>query len=198
MEIETEVKFKVDYFGTEFPKSINNVEIIQTYYDCSDIDLRKTVEKILNNNSIDWNIIKEIRLRQSTSEIEQINYLTLKSDGNLERKEIEKIINNDEFMLMVFQKKLGHNIIKTRTTYKLNDDLNLELDCYKSNLKDLVMAEIEFDIKKYSRDDVTKLIYDFLGKGITDVTDNKKYKNKNLALIEKSSNESYLGIFVMG
>jgi len=195
--METEVKFKVDYFSTLFPESISYFEIIQTYYDCSDTNVQKIVEKILNNNSIDWNIIKEIRLRQSTSEIEQINFLTLKSDGNLERKEIEKIINNDEFMLLVFQKKIGHNIIKTRTTYKLNDDLNLELDCYKSNLKNLVIAEVEFDLKKYTRDDVTNLIYEFLGKGITDVTDDKKYKNKNLALIEKSSNESYLGIYVM-
>lgn len=30
--METKIKFKVDYFSTLFPKSISNVEIIQTYY----------------------------------------------------------------------------------------------------------------------------------------------------------------------
>ena len=112
----------------------------------------------------------EIRLRKKSDKYFQ----TIKTGEGLNRGEYEIEISLGQFELL-WPLTETKRIEKTRYEIVYNNSL-IELDIYKGSLDGLVTAEVEFPSEKES----TKFIPpDWFGK---DVTHDKRYKNKNLAL----------------
>ena len=106
----------------------------------------------------------EVRIRK----INDIYTMTIKSDGDLIRSEFERAITKEEFFGLK-EMSLGC-VIKKRYIFG-----KFEIDVYE-NICDLKVVEVEFD----SVSDSEKFIKpDWLG---TEITYDKKYKSKNLAL----------------
>jgi len=112
----------------------------------------------------------EVRVRQKGE-----NYFqTIKSDGGLVRGEIEIELSKEQFDTL-WQATEGRRLEKTRYEIDYNG-AKIELDVYKGALLGLVVAEVEFTSVRDSETFVPPL---WFGK---EVTDNKGFKNKNLAL----------------
>lgn len=56
------------------------------------------------------------------------------------------------------------------------------MDFFTDHHCGLIMAEIEYNPKKYTRFYLMDLVSKTLGVNVTDVSNDNKYKNKNLAL----------------
>ena len=106
----------------------------------------------------------EIRLRSISEKF----YLTVKSDGALSREELETELKKVEFDKYWPETK-GRRVEKIRSKKHFNE-LCLEFDVYID--RDLIICEAEFASEKLAK------AFESLG---LDVTENKKYKNKNLA-----------------
>jgi len=106
----------------------------------------------------------EARLRDKGG----IFYLTLKSSGNLSRSEIEKEIPQGTFNIW-WQLTQGKRIEKFRWAKPYEGHI-LELDVYLD--RELIIAEIEVPS--------VEIAYSLIPLG-KDVTEDPKYKNKNLA-----------------
>lgn len=120
----------------------------------------------------------EIRIRQIISENDgRKQYLAVKSNGDLSRQEYEIEITKEEYYNLKL--KIEGNIIhKMRYKYPLfinNKELIVEIDLY-FNMDGLQIVEVEFTDEQSAKNFV---IPDWFGK---EVTYDKKYKNKNLAL----------------
>lgn len=106
---------------------------------------------------------------------------TVKTDGLLSRGEVNSLITGDEFEAYIAEGYVGQKIHKHRVTIPYGDVV-IELDIYKDGLEGLVVAEVEFHA---SDDDATLsaanafVAPDWFGR---EVTTDKRYKNKNLAL----------------
>jgi CYTH domain-containing protein len=112
----------------------------------------------------------EIRVRKKG----ELFFLTKKSDGTITRVETETEINNVTFEIL--QAMLHGNLIeKTRYEIPLEDGNIAELDIYHSPLDGLTTVEVEFISEEQAN---TFLPPDWFG---NDVTDDIRYKNKNLA-----------------
>jgi adenylate cyclase len=112
----------------------------------------------------------EVRVRQKGDKYFQ----TIKSDGGLVRGEIEVELSKDQFDTL-WQATEGRRLEKTR--YELDyHGAKIELDVYKGALLGLVVVEVEFASVRDSETFIRPL---WFGK---EVTDNKGFKNKNLAL----------------
>ena len=126
----------------------------------------------------------EARLRLITHDIwDFTRYFTLKSAGDVERTEIETIIpynhrpdcflpglcDCDDLFHKYRPLTEGKRINKRRAIFPFMG-LNLEVDVYSD--RDLIVAEIE--LPQFRKDEIIIP----LGKNITNI---KKYKNKNLA-----------------
>ena len=82
----------------------------------------------------------EIRIRQKGDKY----YLTSKSNGNLERKEVEFGISKENFDDL--KNQFNINLLeKIRYEIPLTSKLIIELDVYHNDLKGLMIAEVEFD-----------------------------------------------------
>ena len=112
----------------------------------------------------------EIRIRKQ----DDTYYLTQKSDGTLIRKEHETEITKEKFEFYLSQ--LQTNLIyKTRYSIPINQ-YTAELDIYHGYLEGLITVEVEFN-DEYSALKFIKPEYFGL-----DITDDKRYKNKNLVI----------------
>jgi CYTH domain-containing protein len=112
----------------------------------------------------------EVRVRQKNNKF----YHTTKSTGGLVRKEVEKEITQEEFDTFWAQTE-GRRVEKTRYEIPLENDLLAELDIYHGDLDGLQTVEVEFhgnNIEGFTPPD-------WFG---DDVTENRAYKNANLAL----------------
>ncbi|MEK7463172.1 MAG: CYTH domain-containing protein [Patescibacteria group bacterium] len=114
----------------------------------------------------------EVRLRKKGSHY----FITAKSDGTLSREEWETEIPRWVFEVL-WPKTEGCRIEKIRYTISAPGGLFLEFDEYSGSLNGLVVLEIEFPNKAAA--EAFKLPPGFRGQ---DVTNDKRYKNKNLAL----------------
>ena len=114
----------------------------------------------------------EVRLRKKGDHY----FITAKSDGSLSREEWETEIPRWVFDI-IWPKTEGQRIEKYRYSRKAPDGLIWEFDEYIGSLKGLIVLEIEFPDEASANNFV-------LLKGIRgeDVTSDKRYKNKNLAL----------------
>lgn len=118
---------------------------------------------------IDFNPV-EARLRQVTSQRENgVAYFTLKGEGDISRNEVEAELPIELFN-KYWQITAGKRIEKVRLK-KPFEGYTLEIDVYTDG-RDLIVAEVEVP----SIEIASKLTPIGL-----DVTNNPKYKNKNLA-----------------
>jgi len=112
----------------------------------------------------------EVRLRKKGDRY----FLTVKKGEGLEREETQIEIPFETYNSLSCLQVCKNKIRKTR--YEIKDGSNIiELDFYEGNLERLVTAEVEFgsieESKSYNPPE-------WFGK---EITEEKKYKNKNLA-----------------
>jgi len=112
----------------------------------------------------------EVRLRQKGNKYFQ----TVKSEGEKIRFESEIEITEEQFNSL-WEATKGKRIEKTRYEIPCENGI-IELDIYRGDLDGLLSAEIEFS----NEEDSNKFIIpEWLS---TEVTNDKEYKNQNLAL----------------
>ncbi len=112
----------------------------------------------------------EVRLRQKGDKYFQ----TVKADGGLVRPEMEIEITRDQFNGL-WSTTEGRRVEKVR--YEIaHGDAKIEFDVYSGKLAGLLIAEVEFPSIEASRSFAPP---SWFGK---EVTEDKRYKNKNLAL----------------
>lgn len=185
-KIETELKFKLK----SLPQHLFTCETFCTniiqYYLKIEPDTQVKLQTYFEE-TIDWSTIKEARVRvnyQSFCGGSNCEFLlTLKSDGTLQRNELEITIDMDQYSSLCKMPKLGQ-IIKDRYLVPIEHlNLKLEIDRYYESLNGLFTAEVEYDPIVYTNqeqliDDIQK----FIGTDIENVTYDKRYKNVNLAV----------------
>lgn len=113
----------------------------------------------------------EMRLRQKGDKL----FMTLKSGGDLERSEYEMEISEDQFDVF-WPATEGRRVEKVRHVGHLESGLMFELDVFASDLEDLRLVEVEFADRQAAEAFTPP---DWFGE---DVTTNKGYKNKSLAV----------------
>ena len=155
---EFKLKFySIDYIAREILKE--GEKIRQGYLD---LGKGSDLAKMLN---IDIGFeIMEARLRDKAGKF----YFTLKGDGTLSRSELEKEI--DSGLFNEYWPETGGKRLEKCRLKKPYHEYEAEFDLYLD--RNLIIAEVEVP----SIEDALKLLP--LGK---DVTDDKRYKNKNLA-----------------
>ncbi|MDX1666265.1 MAG: CYTH domain-containing protein [Saprospiraceae bacterium] len=82
---------------------------------------------------------REVRLRSMADRY----FLTIKSQGDLEREEYEIELNKDQFENL-WDATRGRRLRKDRIKYEAGDRL-IEIDIYHQPLAGLIVAEIEFE-----------------------------------------------------
>jgi adenylate cyclase len=111
----------------------------------------------------------EVRVRQKGDQF----FLTVKKGVGLERQETEISISEAQFEKL-YQATAGERVEKKR--YVIQDkDFVIELDIFEGNLKGLIVAEVEFKSVDESKAYRPPAWFD------REVTEDKKYKNQNLA-----------------
>ena len=110
-----------------------------------------------------------VRVRQIDNEY----WLTAKSAGSLDRKEVEFLITRNIF-LKLWDLTEGRRIEKHRYQWDHNDG-PIEIDVFQGNLIGLTLAEIEFNSIQEASDFVPP---SWLGQ---EVTSNPYFKNRNLS-----------------
>jgi CYTH domain-containing protein len=186
--VSKEVKIK--YRLSQLPKELKNPAIIeQIYLDfSSNGDLKDEAVDLFGSlleTTFNWDEIKEVRIRKRVTLNNVEYFLTLKSNGTLERDEWEILITNLIYQHLSKYKQLGViRKIRYEKALEHNRDLIIEVDQYSNNLDRLFIAEIEFDPKKYTPEVMFDLAVQNLGLDIIDVTEDTKYKNRNLISIK--------------
>lgn len=99
---------------------------------------------------------------------------TVKSGKGLVRKEVEKEITQAEFNEH-WKDTEGKRVEKVRYEIEFKESL-IELDIYSGDLEGLIVAEVEFDSEKESSRFKPPEWFE------EEVTNDERYKNKNLAL----------------
>lgn len=113
----------------------------------------------------------EMRVRQRGDS----HYLTIKSGDGIRRAETEIGMDAAQFAA-IWPLTAGRRIEKTRHIGRLPGGLVLELDVFSGSLAPLTLVEVEFATLEGARAFVPP---DWFG---ADVTDDKRYKNKALAI----------------
>ena len=112
----------------------------------------------------------EVRLRHKG----MTYFLTVKSDGGLERVEIEIELTKEQFDSL-WKATESRRLKKTR--YELTwSNTKIELDVYKGSLQGLLVAEVEFPSVAES------VLFSPLSWFGREITEDIRYKNKNLAM----------------
>ena len=118
-----------------------------------------------------------VRIRQLDNDY----ILTIKSRGLMKRTEIEKPLTNEEFGELS-DMVTGNVIRKRRYILPLTEypALKVELDVFEGIFEGLILAEVEFPdteiARSFNAPDYLKL----------DVTDNPKYQNSSLSLMNEA------------
>lgn len=112
----------------------------------------------------------ELRLREKGGAY----FLTLKSEGGLQRMEREIEIARDQFEAL-WPATGGRVVEKTRYVGALEDGTGFELDVFAGALAPLVLVEVEFDTVEAARG------FSPPGWFGQDVTEDRRYRNRALA-----------------
>lgn len=120
--------------------------------------------------------VPEIRIRKKGDKY----FLTEKGEGTRIRPETETEIDSTTYSILSNLVQ-GRIIRKTRYKIPLEDGLIAELDIYYDDLEGLSTVETEFCSEKQANEFIKP---DWFGE---DITENKEYKNKNLARVEEVS-----------
>ena len=120
----------------------------------------------------------EVRIRKIKNNYgENKCYMTVKSSGDLKREEIEFEIPYSKYRDLIGNKMYKGTIIdKLRYKIPLEQGIIAELDVYGRALFGLVVVEVEFESVEQSKQFRQP---SWFGE---EITNDKKYKNKNLAL----------------
>ena len=113
----------------------------------------------------------ELRLRQKNDTY----FLTLKGGGSLVRVEREAEISAKQFETF-WPETEGRRVEKERFTGKLADGRVFELDVFQGDLAPLRLVEVEFSSENEAQQFTPPPWFG------TDVTEDKRYKNKNMAI----------------
>lgn len=133
---------------------------------------------LISNSSFEVNQIylevsnekDEVRLRKKGNRY----FLTVKKGEGIEREETQIEIPFETYNSLSCLQVCKDKVKKTR--YEIKDGpYTIELDFYKGNLEKLVTAEVEFNTIEESKSYIAP---SWFGR---EVTDDKRYKNKNLA-----------------
>lgn len=113
---------------------------------------------------------QEVRIRRKGDSFTQ----TVKSGGGLVREETEVPLTQEQYVGL-WETTAGRRLEKTR--YKIgHGDFTIELDLYKGAHEGLMVAEVEFSTVQEAEAFSPPAWFG------TEVTEDKRYKNKNLAL----------------
>lgn len=112
----------------------------------------------------------EVRVRQRGQQYFQ----TIKGDGELIRSEVEFPLEREQFDVL-WPRTEGRRVEKTRYAVPY-DGATIEVDVYHGALQGLVVAEVEFSSLQDAEQFVPPA---WFGR---EVTSDKRYKNKNLAV----------------
>ena len=112
----------------------------------------------------------EIRIRKKGDKF----FITQKSEGTLVREELESEIDGVTYEILCNMVK-GNLIEKTRYEIPLSHDIIAELDVYHGQLNGLCTVEVEFESQEQAE---SFIVPSWFG---SDVTAEKKYKNRNLS-----------------
>lgn len=112
----------------------------------------------------------EVRVRQMGDQ----TYLTVKSGKGLTRTEVEMEISTKQFEEL-WPLTAGRRVEKVRYLAPFQGH-DVELDVYEGPLEGLFVAEVEFDSPSAAA------AYQVPGWFLSEVTDDARYKNKNLAV----------------
>ncbi len=121
----------------------------------------------------------ELRVRRITDGVvgTKCHIITIKGDGTLSRTEWEQKCGPEEYQILL-ERVSGRVIKKTRFTLMSKDGITFEVDIYEDYLKGLIIVEVEFPSVEAAN---AFRIEDYPAfAGAIDVTDDKRYKNKNL------------------
>lgn len=113
----------------------------------------------------------EMRLRQKNASY----FLTLKGAGGLVRVEREAEISADQFETF-WPETEGRRVEKVRYTGTLRDGHVFELDVFEGDLAPLRLVEVEFTSEQDAKGYTPPAWFG------ADVTEDKRYKNKNMAI----------------
>ena len=166
MEIERKFIIDTTKLDNEFYKTLTVQHFTQTYLEISKDD-------------------SEVRVRaaQSVTTGRVVYLYTEKGDGNLVRKERNEEIDRATYETLLKKEIVGKAIEKERHTL-LIEDVIAEIDIYQGALVGLEIAEIEFPTslgwttEKIRSMPLPEPLHIAI---IKEVTDDKRYKNKNLA-----------------
>lgn len=114
----------------------------------------------------------ELRLRRRGSDC----FITVKGDGTISREEWEREIPEWVFV-QLWPATYGRSLEKTRYTIDHNGSM-MEVDVYHGTLQGLLILECEFE----SEEKANRFRFPDWAEGAVEVTEDKAYKNKNLAI----------------
>ncbi len=124
------------------------------------------------------NMSPEVRIRMMDDEC----FLTSKGDGSLIREESETPISLDGFKILYGMIK-GNLIEKTRIYVPISECYIAELDIYHGALEGLMTVEVEFPDKESVANFIPPIWFG------DDITEDKRFKNKNLAMFSSNLDE---------
>ena len=142
----------------------------QAYLSTKDAEIR--IRKIEYPTSVILGGIKHVSINSKC-------FMTIKSKGDLSREEVEFELLISKYRDLIENKMyIGNIISKLRYEIPLENNLIAELDIYGKELFGLVIVEVEFETEE-DANSFDKPIW--FGE---EVTNNKKYKNKNLCYLK--------------
>jgi CYTH domain-containing protein len=180
--LEIELKFLLDSLPEFIPTRIYDIEQIYLDKKCFSND---SLRNIITDCGL-FDDIAEIRIRKKTnlSNNNVDNYFfTIKTQGDLTRGEYEVEISLEQYVKLQNDIKIVGNLTKRRYIKEL-DGLKYEFDEYTNVHNGLIILEVELPNENFVIGDIVqKICESFKITNIKDVTCDKKYKNKNLAMI---------------
>ena len=163
-------------------------KIEQTYLDLADSKVLEKVKGVSPDYAGFEKTFTEARVRRKDNTF----YFTMKSEGDLIREEFEMVIDKKLYLEFLELKSLG-TIVKTR--YVQNVDLErrykFEFDIYEGKLEGLFILEVEYNLEvgedekekhKWIEGMIRRKIVEYKEDELVNVTFDKRYKNKNLAV----------------
>lgn len=172
MEVERKYRVSPDAFDPTMFHVTHVRDMLQTYLEVSDT--------------------AEVRVRKDVDvATKKTTYLyTEKGAGSLARPERNQEISAAQYRALRAKGTIGNHIHKHRHTVE-TDGIVAEIDVYSQQLEGLIVLEIEFN--NGSLDERIKQATDFIlpesleNLIIADITEDKRYKNKNLIQLSSVS-----------
>lgn len=173
--IETEYKFVVDKLPKYYDRKL---EIIQQYFNKD--NKKDLIIKLFNLNESEFDALNTTRVRLIKEDELIKRVITLKTKGNVSRKEYELEISEGVYNDLIKDNVLS--VIK-KVRYIVNKEFNFEFDEYLNLNSRLITCEVEVD-DETTNNQFGIFLKDKINKEFNinaiDVTNDYRYKNSNL------------------